>query len=50
MKIAVIGAGAAGMMCTATINELNQNIEVYLIEKIIPPVKKSLSLAVVAAM
>ncbi|MFA6548025.1 MAG: NAD(P)/FAD-dependent oxidoreductase [Candidatus Magasanikbacteria bacterium] len=33
MKVAVIGAGAAGMMCAATINELNPDIEVVLIEK-----------------
>lgn len=33
MKIAIIGGGAAGMMCAATINELNPNGQVILIEK-----------------
>ncbi len=33
MKVAVIGGGAAGMMCTATLNESNSDIEVILIEK-----------------
>jgi predicted Rossmann fold flavoprotein len=32
-RVAVIGGGAAGMMCAATINELNPTIEVFLIEK-----------------
>ncbi len=32
-RVAVIGGGAAGMMCAATINELNPSIEVFLIEK-----------------
>lgn len=33
MKIAIIGGGAAGMMCAATINELNPRGQVFLIEK-----------------
>ncbi|MFA6105366.1 MAG: aminoacetone oxidase family FAD-binding enzyme [Patescibacteria group bacterium] len=33
MKIAIIGGGAAGMMCAATINELSPKAEVFLIEK-----------------
>ncbi len=33
MRIAIIGGGAAGMMCAATINELNPNGQVFLIEK-----------------
>jgi len=34
MKIAIIGGGAAGMMCAATLAEINpQNAEVFLIEK-----------------
>lgn len=33
MKIAIIGGGAAGMMCAVTINELNPNGQVFLIEK-----------------
>jgi len=33
MKIAIIGGGAAGMMCAATICEENPKIEVFLIEK-----------------
>ncbi len=32
-KVAIIGGGAAGMMCAATINELKPSIEVFLIEK-----------------
>ena len=32
-RVAIIGGGAAGMMCAATINELNPGIEVFLIEK-----------------
>lgn len=33
MKIAIIGGGAAGMMCAATINELNPSAELVLLEK-----------------
>jgi len=33
MRVAVIGGGAAGMMCAATINESNSEIEVFIIEK-----------------
>jgi hypothetical protein len=33
MRIAIIGGGAAGMMSAATINEQNQAVEVFLIEK-----------------
>lgn len=33
MRVAIVGSGAAGMMCAATINELNPRIEVVLIEK-----------------
>lgn len=33
MRIAVIGGGAAGMMCAATINEEDPEMEVFLIEK-----------------
>jgi predicted Rossmann fold flavoprotein len=33
MKIAVIGGGAAGMMCAATINESDDKSEVYIIER-----------------
>lgn len=33
MKIAILGAGAAGMMAAATINELYPALEVFLIEK-----------------
>ncbi|MFA6424393.1 MAG: NAD(P)/FAD-dependent oxidoreductase [Candidatus Magasanikbacteria bacterium] len=33
MKIAVIGGGAAGMMATATINELSPRTKIFLIEK-----------------
>lgn len=33
MRIAVIGGGAAGMMCAATINENNPEAEVFLIER-----------------
>jgi predicted Rossmann fold flavoprotein len=33
MRIAIIGGGAAGMMCAATINEQNSDMEVFLIEK-----------------
>lgn len=33
MRIAIIGGGAAGMMCAATINEENSKAEVFLIEK-----------------
>lgn len=33
MRVAIIGGGAAGMMCAATINEQNPNTDVILIEK-----------------
>ena len=33
MRVAIIGGGAAGMMCATTINELNPEAEVFLIEK-----------------
>ena len=33
MLVGIIGGGAAGMMCAVTINELNPNVEVVLIEK-----------------
>ncbi|MDO8499563.1 MAG: NAD(P)/FAD-dependent oxidoreductase [bacterium] len=33
MKIAIIGGGAAGMMCAATVNEANPEAEVFLLEK-----------------
>ncbi|MFA5853864.1 MAG: aminoacetone oxidase family FAD-binding enzyme [Patescibacteria group bacterium] len=33
MKVAIIGAGAAGLMAAATIREQNPNVEVFLIEK-----------------
>jgi predicted Rossmann fold flavoprotein len=33
MRIGIIGGGAAGMMATATINEQNPNVEVFLIER-----------------
>lgn len=33
MRLAVIGGGAAGMMCAAAINEKNPQAEVFLIEK-----------------
>ncbi|KKQ28051.1 MAG: nAD(FAD)-utilizing dehydrogenase [Candidatus Magasanikbacteria bacterium GW2011_GWC2_37_14] len=33
MRIAIIGGGAAGMMCAATICEENPEVEVFLIEK-----------------
>ncbi|MFA4818627.1 MAG: aminoacetone oxidase family FAD-binding enzyme [Patescibacteria group bacterium] len=33
MRIAVVGGGAAGMMCAAAINELNPKIEIFLLEK-----------------
>lgn len=33
MKVGIIGGGAAGMMCAATINEQNTDIEVFLFEK-----------------
>jgi predicted Rossmann fold flavoprotein len=33
MRIAIIGGGAAGMMCAAAINEQNPKAEVFLIEK-----------------
>ena len=33
MRIGIIGGGAAGMMCAATINEQNPEAEVFLIEK-----------------
>ncbi len=40
MKVAIIGAGAAGMMAAATINEESPKIEVVLIEKNDSPGKK----------
>lgn len=33
MKVAIIGAGAAGMMAAATINEADPSVQVFLIEK-----------------
>ncbi len=33
MRVAIIGAGAAGLMCAATINEQDSEVEVILIEK-----------------
>lgn len=33
MRVAVVGGGAAGMMCAATIAEMSPRIEVFLIEK-----------------
>ncbi len=33
MRIAIIGGGASGMMCAATINENNPSVEVFLLEK-----------------
>lgn len=32
-KVAVVGGGAAGMMCTATLCELNNKLEIVLLEK-----------------
>lgn len=40
MKIAIIGAGAAGMMAAATINETSPRTKVFLIEKNDSPGKK----------
>ncbi len=40
MKVAIIGAGAAGMMAAATINEESPKTEVFLVEKNDSPGKK----------